>query len=70
MDGDGIMCCICGQYPCHSQCPNYECNRVGDCEQCGEELYEEYEIWTDDNGNKFCSEDCAKDYYGIKEINY
>ena len=34
------------------------------------DLYEEYEIWTDDNGNKYCSEECAKDYYGIKEIDY
>ena len=40
------------------------------CEKCREELYEEYEIWIDDNGNKFCSEDCAKDYYGIKEMDY
>ena len=32
-------------------------------------LYEEYEIWADDGGNRFCSEDCAKKYYGIKEIN-
>ena len=70
MGDDRIMCNICGRYKCPPECPNYEYHKVGICEQCGEELYEEYEIWTDDNGNKFCSEDCAKDYYGIKEINY
>ena len=64
------MCDVCGQYPCHSQCPNYEYHKVGSCDQCNGNLYNEYEIWTDDNGNKFCSEDCAKDYYGIKEIDY
>ena len=64
------MCEICQQYPCHSQCPNYEYHKVGTCDKCGKDLYEEYEIWTDDNGNEFCSEDCAKDYYGIKEIDY
>ena len=63
------MCEICQQYPCHSQCPNYEYHKVGTCDKCGKDLYEEYEIWTDDNGNEFCSEDCAKDYYGIKEMN-
>lgn len=64
------MCEICQQYPCHSQCPNYEYHKVGTCDKCGKDLYEEYEIWTDDNGNEFCSEDCAKDCYGIKEIDY
>ena len=64
------MCYICGKNPCHWQCPNYECREAGTCDKCGETLYTEYEIWTDDDGNKFCSEDCAKDYYGIKEMDY
>lgn len=64
------MCDVCQQYICPSQCPNYEYHKVGTCDRCGEDLYEEYEIWTDDDGNKFCSEDCAKDYHGIKEMEY
>lgn len=64
------MCYICGKNPCHWQCPNYECREAGTCDKCGETLYTEYEIWTDNDGNKFCSEDCAKDYYGIKEMDY
>lgn len=64
------MCEICQQYSCHPQCPNYEYHKVGTCDKCGEDLYEEYEIWTDDDGNKFCSDDCAKDFYGIKEMDY
>ena len=31
-------------------------------------LYEEYEIWTDNNDNKFCSDICTKEFHGIKEI--
>ena len=64
------MCYICGKNPCHWQCPNYECREAGTCDKCGETLYTEYEIWTDNDGNKFCSEDCAKKYYGIKEMDY
>ena len=70
MGGDELMCQECGYTTCPPRCPNYKCHKVGVCSKCGEDLYEEYEIWTDDDGNKFCSEDCAKDYYGIKEIDY
>lgn len=64
------MCQECWQSPCHPRCPNSEHYTVGNCSKCGEELYEYYEIWTDCDNNKFCSEDCAKDYYGIKEMEY
>lgn len=64
------MCQECRRTPCHPQCPNYECQKVGNCEMCGEDLYEEHEIWTDYDGNKFCSKDCAIKFYGIKEIDY
>ena len=64
------MCDICRHYPCHPQCPNSEPKRICCCEQCGEEIYEGYEIWTDYDGDKFCSEACAKEYHGIKEIDY
>ena len=64
------MCQECGCIDCHPRCPNYKYNKVGNCENCGEALYEECEIWTDDDGNKFCSENCAIEFYGIKEIDY
>lgn len=70
MGGGRIMCQECRQYPCHSQCPNYIHHKIGVCDKCGESLYEEYEIWTDYNGNKFCSKDCAIDYYEIEEMDY
>ena len=65
-----IMCQECGYTNCPPPCPNYKCHKAGHCEKCGQELYDENEIWTDDNGNKYCSENCAKDYYGIKEMDY
>ncbi len=64
------MCDICRQSSCHPQCPNYKYHKTGTCGKCGEDLYEECEIWTDDNGSRFCSKDCAIDFYGIKEMNY
>ncbi len=64
------MCQECKYTNCPPQCPNYKPKKIGRCDKCGEDLYEEYEILTDDDGNKFCSEDCAKGYYGIKEIDY
>ena len=70
MGGDRIVCQECGFKNCHPRCPNHTYNKIGACDECGVELYEEYEIWTDDYGNKFCSEKCAKDYYGIKELDY
>jgi hypothetical protein len=62
------MCDMCRQSPCHSQCPNCEYSSIGSCDMCNEDLYEGNEIWTDCDGNKFCSEKCAKDYYKIREI--
>lgn len=64
------MCQVCWQNPCHPQCPNYEPKELGRCDKCNEVLYEGYELWKDDDGNRFCCEDCAKDYYGIKEVDY
>lgn len=65
-----IVCQVCGFTNCHPRCPNYEYHKVGTCDKCGEDLYEGYEIWTDYDDNKFCSEDCAKEYHGIKEMDY
>lgn len=61
------MCEICKQVPHNSKCP-YATEPVvmGHCEKCEEELREDYEYYTDNEGNKFCSDDCAKEYHGIK----
>ena len=61
------MCAICHSAPCHPRCPNAPESKVrGYCEQCNEELREDYEYYTDNEKNKFCSEECAIKYYGIK----
>lgn len=61
------MCVECRQIPCNSKCPNAPSPKVrGYCQQCGEELREDYEYYIDNNDNKFCSNDCALGYYGVK----
>ena len=60
------MCEICHRTPCLNRCPNAEVIIRGYCEMCGEELREDYEYYTDNEGNKFCSDDCALEYHGIK----
>lgn len=62
------MCEYCHQSPNHHpQCPNAPEPKVrGRCKQCGDVLREDYEYVKDNNENKFCSEDCAIEYYGIK----
>lgn len=64
------MCQECWQSPCHPRCPNSEPQKMGICNQCGEELYAGYEIWTDFEENLYCSEKCVKDFYRIREIDY
>jgi len=65
------MCDMCRDYPDHHpQCPNYVDHQIGVCENCGIDLYAEYPIWVDNNGYEYCSEECAKDFNGIKEKNY
>ena len=65
------MCRECRQFPCHPRCPNAPDPRVrGRCEQCGDELREDYEYYIDNNDNKFCSDDCALEYYGIKSMEW
>lgn len=41
--------------------------KMGECAQCGYELREDYSYYEDDEGNKFCSKDCAWDYHKIEE---
>lgn len=61
------MCSECWQTPCHPRCPNAPKPPIrGRCKQCGEELREDYEYYTDNEDNKFCSDDCALEYHGIK----
>lgn len=62
------MCGICGFTNCVSSCPNYEPKIIGFCEKCGGIIYNSGEIWVDNDNNKFCSEECAKEYYEIEEI--
>lgn len=72
-NGGVIMCNICFSSPCLSRCPNAPEPKVrGYCEQCGDQLREDYEYYTDNDNNKFCSEDCALEYHGIesKEWDY
>ena len=61
------MCSECWQTPCHPRCPNAPEPKVrGHCKQCGGELREDYEYYTDNYDNKFCSEDCGTEYHGIE----
>lgn len=61
------MCTICGFNPCSGRCPNATEPRIrGNCRECGVDLREDYEYYTDNNDNEFCSEDCAIEYHGIK----
>ena len=67
LNGGVTMCEICHSSFCSRRCPNASESKVkGRCEQCGEELREDYEYYTDNENNKFCSEDCAVEYHGIK----
>lgn len=33
------MCSECGQTPCMTRCPNFEDKKIGDCHNCGEDIY-------------------------------
>ncbi len=61
------MCEICGYGTCHPRCPNAEAKILGICAFCADELEAGYAIFKDDEGNLFCSVDCALEHYGIKE---
>lgn len=62
------MCQECRHYPCHPMCPNYKAKFIDNCIVCKEEIYSGTEMWNDLDGNAFCSEECAKKYHGIKEV--
>ena len=63
-----MMCehchCIGGHHP---RCPNAQEPKVrGYCGQCKKELREDYEYYTDNEDNMFCSDECALEHHGIK----
>lgn len=63
------MCSECRQTPCHPRCPNAPEPKIAEqCKQCGEELQEGYEYYTDYDNNKFCSVECALYFYDIKSV--
>ena len=65
------MCEICHRNPCLNRCPNSPDPKIrGSCDHCGKRLREDYEYYTDNEGNKFCSDDCALEYHGIKSMEW
>jgi hypothetical protein len=60
------MCEYCHRYPHHPLCPEAPEPPIrGHCEYCDTDLREDYEYFTDNEDNKFCSEDCAMKHHGI-----
>ena len=71
LSGGVIMCEICLSNPHLNQCPNAPEPKIrGYCKQCGEGLREDYEYYTDNDDNKFCSDSCALKYHGIKSMEW
>lgn len=67
------MCEICRQHPCANMCPNAdEPKVVGECGNldCRCKLTEDYTYFTDNDGNTFCSTDCALAFHGVREEEY
>lgn len=64
------MCVVCNRTPCHPACPNAADVTVDGCTTCFVDIKAANTYYKDDNGNLFCSLDCALEYYGIKETHY
>jgi len=63
------MCIECRKNPCHPMCPNApEQEVVGECMNCKGYIFKGNEIWKDECEYKYCCQDCAIDFNGIKEI--
>ena len=43
---------------------------IGKCVVCGEVLTTDYEYCTDDDGNLFCTTECALEFYGVREVEW
>lgn len=47
-------------------CDEEVIKKISICEECGEDIFDNNaEIYVDDDGNIFCSLECALIYYGI-----
>lgn len=44
------MCQECRRDPCDPRCPNYVCNSIRHCSECGGEVWEEMKYYRSDNG--------------------
>ena len=62
-----IMCKICGHSPHDVMCPNFNSQPMGQCKQCHDIVFFNNNYITDNEGNIFCSEDCAIKNHGIVE---
>lgn len=65
------MCEICERVKCPPRCPNHKREVYAWCDHCGRPIYRD-EDWavTTDEGAVFCSEACAKDFYGFNFIDW
>ena len=62
------MCDICYKTPCDTRCPNSIVEILGYCENCADAIEEGFDAYCDSEGNRFCSHECADEFYGIAEI--
>ena len=53
-----------------SRDPNWNGKVIGECAECGAEIYKEYEFVIDNDGNKFCGDECAISFHGIKTVGF
>ena len=57
--------------PHDTRCPNApEPKTHGRCKQCLLPLRHDYPYWMDTEDNRFCSEECAKTWNGIQEMEW
>ena len=50
--------------------PNWNGKIIGECAHCGADIYREYEFVIDSDENRFCGEDCAVEFHGIKTVDF
>lgn len=65
------MCDYCRQTPCDYRCPNAEEPKSSikeKCCNCSDYIDDDYTYWIDNEYNKFCSRECAHEYYGLQEV--
>ncbi len=44
-----------------------EAKFIGECAECGEAIYVDYDHYVDEDGQKFCGVECALRYHGVSE---